>query len=183
MKLSNATKRLYATALLFGLLAMPLLPPAASADEAAAAPFTMAVLTDEAYGARVMSGKYEKAIERLTRGGARSNSRFAEQNNLCVAFAKTTDLTNALAACEAAVAKVKERERLANNRPKRSFTARAYRSDLAIALSNYGVLLAVQGAIDEARASFEAAIALDAEASSIAAQNLDRLVWMSGPGA
>jgi tetratricopeptide (TPR) repeat protein len=171
----NATKRHYAKAIVCGLLVTPLLGATASADEDAAAPFTMTVLTDEAYGAHVKSGKYEHAIAKLKQMDGRAINRFAEQNNLCVAYAKTTDLTNAVAACEAAIAEVKERETRASNRPKYSQVARAYRSDLAIALSNHGVLLAVQGAIDEARATFEAAMELKAGASRIASRNLDSL--------
>lgn len=183
MRLLTSTKGRYATAIMCTLSFFPLLPPAVSADDIAAAPFTMAVLTNEAYGTRVISGKYEQVIDRLTRGGARATDGFAEQTNLCVAYTKITDLTGAIAACEAAIAAVKEREFLARRRSKHSAVALAYRSDLAIALSNHGVLLAVQGAVDEARATFEAAIALDARASGIAARNLDRLTLMSGPGA
>lgn len=183
MKLSILTKRRHATAIICSLSVLPLLASTVSADDVAAAPFTMAVLAGEAYGTRVISGKYEQAIDRLTRGVARATGRFAEQTNLCVAYTKIADLTGAATACEAAVATVKERESLARRRSKRSAVALAYRSDLAVALSNRGVLLAVQGAVDEARASFEAAVALDVRTSRIAAGNLDRLAVMSEPGA
>lgn len=178
MELSNLTERKIVKTLLCALLTTPIISGTTLAHEDVSEPFTMAVITDTALGDRVQSGRYEQAISKLTGSRIHSFDKFARQNNLCVAYAKTVDLTNAVAACDAAIAKVREREELAHKRPRRSHAARAYRSDLAIALSNRGVLLAVQGDIDEAKEAFEAAIELKSGISRIAARNLERLMQM-----
>lgn len=117
-------------------------------------------------------------------GGRRSNYEFAEQTNLCVAYTKIRDVEKASTACDAAVAQMKEQEdRASRSRSERSAEVRAYRSDLAVALSNRGVLLAATGDAELARKDFRAAMALQTRVASIVEGNLQRLQQHGAPDA
>ncbi|NNF40338.1 MAG: hypothetical protein HKN64_03085 [Woeseiaceae bacterium] len=166
------TKRKYSAATAV-LLAVTVATPAL-AHEPEVAPFTMGVIQNDAFGAKVHSGKYEQAIERITRRGNRSPQGFAEQVNLCVAYAKTRALEKAINACDAAVQRAEERtSRLAHSG--RSPEASAYRTDLALALSNRGVLMAATGHHDVAEQNFEKALELNTSLTKLVAGNLARL--------
>lgn len=151
----------------------------ASNETAIVTPFTMTVMIDEAHGRKVESGKYDVAVDQITSGGLRSPERFAEQNNLCVAYAKLGDLEKAIAACDAAVVKAKERQRLGAMHYARTAEDDWYRRNLAIALSNRGVLLAVRGDADLAKVDFLAAIELETPQSDTVSGNLVRLGQIS----
>lgn len=153
-----------------------------AAEETQVAPYTMAVIADEAHGKRVTSGNYEQAISKITHGGVRTRDRFADQVNLCVAYAKSKDLDSANAACDAALAGLKRQERRAT-RNKKGLLYRDYQSNLALALSNRGVLHAVSGQPERAKADFAAAIELQTRISSIAKGNLERLERAAVPDA
>ena len=141
----------------------------------------MTVIINDAHGSKVQSGNYERAIDRITRHGRRVPDRYADQVNLCVAYTKTKEIQKASNVCEAAIASVKQRERLALNSPKTSSKARAYRTDLAIALSNRGVLRAATGDKDLAKQDFLTALELDTMLTSIVEGNLERLERDSTP--
>lgn len=156
----------------------------ASAEETEVKPFTMAVVVNDAYGRAIVFGKFDKAIRRITADGHRSPNNFPDQNNLCVAYLKTKATDKARAACDAAIALAKTRESRATNRNSdRSLAVRESRSDLAIALSNRGVLLAATGNAERAREDFVAAIDFQTGLSKTIAANLDRLDKMPSPDA
>ena len=168
-----------AALVLFATLSTP-----ASGHEAPANPFKMAVVIDAAYGRTVVSGEYDKAIERITAGRNKSRDYFSSQINLCVAYAKTMEIEKARTACDAAVAHLRKDDgRVSRIKNSRNPDLRAYRSNLSAALSNRGVLLAATGDTDLAREDFVAAINFDTGYSRIAAANLDRLAEIQVPGA
>ena len=156
----------------------------AAGHDAPANPFQMAVVIDEAYGRAVVSGDYDKAIEKITAGRNKSHDYFSSQVNLCVAYAKTMEIEKARTACDAAIAHLRKEEgRVSRIKNDRNPELRAYRSNLSAALSNRGVLLVATGDTELAREAFVAAIDIDTRYSRIAAANLDRLAEMHLPGA
>jgi len=112
------------------------------------AKYTMAVMSETAYGARIMAGNYAQAIEKINQKAGRYDA-FSKGTNLCVAYTKSGELDLAEAACEAAVIAAGSQDR-----------------NLAIALSNRGVLHAVKGQSEQAREDFDAALALDTSLSA-----------------
>ena len=124
------------------LMATIVIPVVGAATEVSA--YRMAVVSDASQGRTILYGSYEKAIDKLAMKKARSHNRFSTYNNLCVAYTKTKNLEKAVQACDAAIAHT------------------AVRRDLAVALSNRGVLFAVSGNTEKARQSFEEALELNA---------------------
>lgn len=176
MKKSQTPKRMNKLAPLAALLFAAATSTSALAHEEQAVPFTMAIILDGTHGTKVQAGKYEKAIDRITKSGSRTPSNFADQINLCVAYAKTNDLLKAGTACEAAIAKVRKLDsRMARIRNDRNLEVLAYRSDLALALSNRGVLMAAAGDTERAKQDFLAAIDLQTKDSWIFENNLERV--------
>lgn len=138
--------------------------------------FRMAYIVDEAHGRKVAFGNYGAAIEKITAGNQKMSDVFSGHVNLCVAYAKTKEIKKARAACDAAVAYMKKREsQLSGSKNKRNPELRALRTDLSIALSNRGVLLATTGDTELAKKDFIAAMSFRTPYSKIAAANLDRL--------
>lgn len=176
MKKSIETKPQHKPAALAALIIATAISAPAFAHEPEVKPLTMAVIKNVAYGAKVNSGKYEQAIDRITRNGSRAPDSFAEQVNLCVAYTKIKEIEKASTACDAAIALAKAREsRVAQMNSDRSPAVRASRSDLAVALSNRGVLLAATGDAELARKDFLTAINFRTDFSKTVAANLDRL--------
>lgn len=176
MKKSHRHKTHTHNAALAALLITATTSMPALADEEPAVPFTMAVIIGEAEGSKVQAGKYEQAIERITRSGRRMPRYFADQLNLCVAYTKTNDIQKASAACEGAIAEVKEEEsRVSRSKNDRAPRVLAYRANLALALSNRGVLRAATGDRKRARQDFLAAIELQTRDSWIFENNLNRV--------
>ncbi|MDJ0750070.1 MAG: hypothetical protein QNJ11_11330 [Woeseiaceae bacterium] len=138
-------------------------------------PFQMGIVVDEAHGRSIQTGNYEKAIARLTQRSPSKLRTFSSQNNLCVAYVKTAELGKAAETCQAAVDDMKKLEARASKKSRRSLKHRAYRSDLAVALSNRGVLFAVSGETARARADFQAAMELGSRYARFAADNLNKL--------
>jgi tetratricopeptide (TPR) repeat protein len=129
--------------------------------------YTMTVISNEKFSHKVLKGDYEAAIEKIHAATRRGGDDFPTQTNLCVAYTKVGELDAAEAACNAAVELVREK------RAKRPRSARGYdivdagdRADLAVALSNRGVLHAARGRIDLALADFKASLDLDAGLSA-----------------
>ncbi len=141
MKHKVANHMAFAVLACAGLVAMS--GSATAADNKGA--YSMAVIIDAAEGKAVRKGKYDQAIARLTEEKRyRRNERFARSTNLCVAYTKTGELEKAEFACEQAVMLH------ADN------SVDSERNH-ALALSNRGVLRAVKGDVELARADFEAA--------------------------
>jgi len=184
MKTFNEMKPRRALAVVGALIFSSTLTAPAIADRPTSMPYKMTVIEDAAYGRKVTSGDYEQAIRKITDDGTRSSGRFADQVNLCVAYAKSTDLQRAGKACNAAIAHLRKQERRATrDRSKSNPVFRRYQRDLAVALSNRGVLLAVSGDAEKAREDFAAAIELQTRVSSIARSNLERLEQSAVPEA
>ena len=80
----------------------------ASAEDLPDTPLTMTVISDHAYGRTVTKGKYEQAIDHITRNGRCVPERFADHSTLCVAYSKTYEIEKARAACDAAVRPVEK---------------------------------------------------------------------------
>ena len=143
--------------------------------------FTMTVIIDAAHGSKVASGKYERAIEKIT---ARKSTRdpYSQQTNLCVAYTKTGELDKATEACEAALAIT-----LDSKKPRGSYfgsaqSERVERTYRALALSNLGVLHAAKGSPEIARNTFRKALELESGLSA-PKTNLARLAKGEAPRA
>lgn len=184
MNRSDEMKFKRGIAALGALLVAASISAPASAHETGAAPFTMATFINDSYGRTIVSGNYDKAIKKITGRAHRAPERLSDQNNLCVAYAKTKETEKARAACDAAVALAKMQEsRATRKNHDRSLIVRASRSDLAIALSNRGVFLATTGSAELAREDFVAAINFETGFAKTVAANLDRLDKMRAPEA
>ena len=113
------------------------------AQEAATQPtvagFQMAAVIDHAQGQAVVAGDYGQAIASL--GNTRRY--FESSTNLCVAYTMTGELEKANAECATALKISKRKET---------------RRDIAVALSNLGVLKAVSGDLDGAKSDFDRAV-------------------------
>ena len=182
MKTTTDLNTTRAFAVACALLLGPAFSVPVAAQEAPAAAYTMAFIEDEAYGRQVTAGKYEQAIDRITRSGVRTRDRFAEQVNLCVAYAKSKDIESANLSCNAALAGLKKQQDRATL-SKKSARYGEYKRDLAVALSNRGVLFAVSGDKKRARESFAAALELQTGISHLAKSNLERLERSALPDA
>ncbi len=147
----------------------------ASVSHADAPSFTMTVFEDAAHGSKVVAGRYDTAIERLTRAPVRFGNDVEGLTNLCVAYTKSGKLDEAVVACETAVTllEAKNRKLPANNKA-RGYAQRQYATELAIALSNRGVLRVAQGEEELAAKDFERAAELQTGVSAPAI-NLARL--------
>lgn len=111
------------------------------AADAAERAYEMNVYVDVVGGQRVIAGDYAGAVEAASRyaekGGARG---MVANTNLCVALTKTGRFAKAESACTKAVA-LAERRRMEVS----LYDSRTRRQDIAITLSNRGVLKAVSG--------------------------------------
>lgn len=129
--------------------------------------FTMTVISNEKFSQKVLNGDYEAAIEKISGASERAVDSFSAQTNLCVAYTKVGELDRAAGPCNMAVQIVREKR---NSRPRMQrsnpHVDAADRSDLAIALSNRGVLRAARGEHQLALADFEASLDLDAGLSA-----------------
>ena len=176
MKKSYSPKPKHKYGALTALFVAATLLSHASAEDVPDVPLTMTVISDDAYGKTVTKGEYEQAIDRITRNGRRIPKRFAGQNNLCVAYTKTNEIEKARIACDAAISSIERRGvRASIGTWYYSAAVHAYQSDLAVALSNRGVLLAAIGDADLAEQDFVAAIELKTALTSTIESNLERL--------
>jgi len=146
-----------------------------AAAEEQAPKFTMTVISDGSGSGKVLKGYYASAVDRITAAKKARPSNFASLTNLCVAYTKLGELDRADETCEAAVQLVVERRDGRSRAAKRddAITA-ADKADLAVALSNRGVLRAARGDWDRAFDDFQASLELDAGLSA-AGINLARL--------
>ncbi len=147
----------------------------AGVSHADAPSFTMTVFEDAAHGSKVVAGRYDSAIERLTRAPVRFGNDVEGLTNLCVAYTKSGKLDKAVDACESAVTLLEASDReLPTKANARGYAQRQYATELAIALSNRGVLRVAQGQEELAAKDFEKAAELEAGVSAPAI-NLARL--------
>ncbi|MEM1372557.1 MAG: hypothetical protein AAGG72_10080 [Pseudomonadota bacterium] len=124
--------------------------------ESANSRYQMAAVIDRARGNAVMAGDYQKAIAKLDSRGLKC---FEASTNLCVAYTMTGELEKADQACAAALMLSKKSEE---------------RRDMAVALSNLGVVKAIGGDHRGAREDFSRALELNAGLQQ-ASENLQRL--------
>ena len=134
---------------------------------ALAAPFEMSVILDRAHGELVQKGEYRDAILQISHGDRRLP--FAANNNLCVAQTKLDDFEQAELSCDIAV----QLAEFAVGHGQRQDVD--YVTELAIALSNRGVLRAMTGNPAEAERDFRRAVNLDPNTES-PARNLSHLL-------
>ena len=159
---------------------------ALSASTAAAAPvnpqYTVGVINDYALGRSILAQKYDKAIGKLAARETSGIKGFYIANNLCVAYLKSGQLEAAQSVCDRAVTTIEaileEHSARRSNSPKML----GYRKYLAVALSNRGVVFAVNGAPQLAREDFVAALETQAYVQ-IAENNLARLDVDAAPAA
>lgn len=126
------------------------------ADDSIASRYKMAAVSNRARGNVVLAGNYRRAIEALDGKGAKQ---FASSTNLCVAYTMTGELQKADVECGAAL-------KLSQDK--------ALHQDMAIALSNLGVLKAVSGDTNGAQQDFTRALQLNRKLSE-AGENLQIL--------
>lgn len=135
--------------------------------------YEMAFFTDSAQGSKILSGKYEQAIEKINTKADPTASPLAK-TNLCVAYTKSGNIEAAEIACEEAVVAAKSFRKVRRTDLGIETPAHTRARYVAVALSNRGVLKAVMGDFDAARADFEAALALRSSLASIHA-NIEKL--------
>lgn len=123
--------------------------------------YRMMVVSNKALGQVLLDGDYREALDKLAVLKDRPYG-FALSNNLCVAYVNIGKADRARAACERAV-------RRSRSMPRR---------DQAIALSNRGVVRALNGDIDGAMLDFRSAIRLRRDLDE-PRENLSRLVSAS----
>lgn len=113
----------------------------------------LTAVTDRAQGQAIVAGDYRTAIANLNA----ADRRFASSTNLCVALAATGELQHAQSACEAALQITERSLRHAD-----FASERALQRDLALALSNMGVISVMSGEAGRGEAYFERASELRA---------------------
>jgi tetratricopeptide (TPR) repeat protein len=154
------------TAVLFASCLAAALPTASIAAEqhSAVSGYQMAAIVDRAYGKSIMAGDYARAIERLSD----RNKRFETSTNLCVAYTLNGELDLAASACENALT-ISER----NADAARTAYGKSERHELAVALSNIGVVNAMRGNLRGALTHFARAVELQGDFEQ-AENNLNR---------
>ena len=131
----------------------------------------------EHYGAEIESGKIDAAIAALESDSASSDSAYVRSNNLCVAYIKAKDLEKATDACDEAVQQIRTAsETLAEKKYVPRKKRVALREDLAVALSNQGVVVALNGDAEQAEKLFRESIELDRR-DKMFKTNLERLSY------
>jgi hypothetical protein len=91
-EITGTTRKL---AVLLGLFAAV----SAQASEPAPQGYIMTVFSDLAYGEEILMGASGEAIAKLSRDKRSPSKQLEDQINLCVAYAKTNQLDEAIAAC------------------------------------------------------------------------------------
>lgn len=157
MKIQGKTAVLFSACLIAGnIFSMSVQAKDTAAEDSSKSRYKMAAVIDRARGNTVLAGDYERAIEALSGKSAR---RFASSTNLCVAYTMTGELQKADVECGAAL-------KLSQDK--------ALHQDMAIALSNLGVLKAVSGDTNGAQQDFTRALQLNRKLSE-AGENLQIL--------
>ena len=117
--------------------------------------YTLTAIEDESFGEEVVAGNYDTAIEGILSSRKAHPLGFEAQTNLCVAYTRSGDFTQAGRSCDAALAALERRIRRASGPGYAPFQLRRVKEKyLAVALSNRGVLRALSGKPDLARQDF-----------------------------
>lgn len=164
-----ALNRVAAATSLMAVACLLLTQGSAVAHEGPPGKYRMTVISDEAYGHKIIAGHYAEAVDRIDASRGNGSKRFFAYTNLCVAFTLTGEVENARPACDEALALI---DTDSSRLPK--FFEPIQTDYESMALSNRGVLRAVSGDVDGARDDFLAAEALGAGLSA-PAENLARL--------
>ena len=127
-------------------------------------PYTVGVIVDAAKGRTILAEKYESAISKLQEKETAGLEAFFVANNLCVAYLKTGDPEKAVESCNTAVNTIESYFETPRARFGDSGKTITYRRYLAIALSNRGVVLVMNGSTEQAREDFLAALELRSDA-------------------
>ena len=159
-------------AVLLGLFAAA----SAQAGDAAAQGYIMTVFSDLAHGEEILMGASGEAIAKLSRDKRSASKQLEDQINLCVAYAKTNQFDEAIAACDSAIdTSAKMARRIKRSGLYGRESVRMAATGRAIALTNRGVLHAIAGERERARELFETAVELRSN-DSAAELNLTYLV-------
>jgi tetratricopeptide (TPR) repeat protein len=142
-------------------------------SETAQPRYEMAVYADSAHGQNILSGRFDQAIDKI-RPKTHGTDALLAQTNLCVAFAKSGDIEAADKACDKAVVLAKSLRKVRRTDFRNETSAQIRARYVAVALSNRGVVKAVQGDLEAARKDFDAALAQEARMPSIH-NNIERL--------
>ena len=156
-----------------GLILLLLAASAVSAHDAPSH-FEMVVIRNSAAGAQIEAGGVALAIEKLTSEPVRATEQFFVSNNLCVAFTLRAEFEKARAQCDAAVDLL-----TSHAAPREARSARIENRYRAMAISNRGVLNAMNGEEGLARRDFERALAIRVSLKA-PARNLDYLERRQG---
>ena len=135
-----------------GAAALSILLSAPAAAEKSAEGFEMTVIQDAAYGTEIVAGNLEGAIAGITSERYRAIDAFAARNNLCVALTLNSEFEKALPECNEAVVISRERMEV-----EKRFGYAAGSRNVALALSNRGVLRLLIGEGEQAREDFHEA--------------------------
>lgn len=129
---------------------------AASAEETA---YSVIAIEDAAHSQLILDENYEAAIDELVQIEAEGLDAFYASTNLCIAYLKVGRLTEARTSCDTAVQEIETMlESRAITRSQYPVSQRKRRAFLAIALTNRGVVQAIDGKDSLAEADFLAAI-------------------------
>jgi tetratricopeptide (TPR) repeat protein len=155
------------------MIASFMTPVANAAAEPSA--FRMLVVDDTLSGRKVLSGDFDTVIDDFSADKVRVQNIFATYTNICVAYTKSKQVEKAIEACDLAVSHTEKVYKQVDGSKKATRTKRQQaRENLAVALSNRGVLFAVSGKGEKAMESFETAVRLDADQRYVRA-NISRL--------
>lgn len=141
------------------LLAL-LMSPAARA-EPESPKFAMMVVEDAAAGNDILNGSIDSATRKLAAMKGKKRKGFATHTNTCVAYLKAKQVAKASEACDEALSFARaQMYALGSKRRKNKLRAHQVQFELAVALSNQGVLLAVTGETERAMQAFDSAAEL-----------------------
>ncbi|MDX1499610.1 MAG: hypothetical protein R3176_06920 [Woeseiaceae bacterium] len=140
----------------YAILAFAAVPAAAAAD-AEDPRYVLGVIEDTAYAETIIDGDYATAIAAIDTKRRHLLNRFYAANNLCVALVAARDFDRAAPVCNGAVEMLQPRAKAV-----RRGSAAEYARLTAIALSNRGVMHALNGDEGAARSDFGAARELGA---------------------
>lgn len=158
------------------LLSCLLLPGTATAQSPRPA-FGMAVFLSSHYGAEIKSGQIDTAIAALESDDTPDDAPYIRSNNLCVAYIKARNLTKATSACDDAVLQL---QNASESLAAKKYASRAQRvilrEDMAVALSNQGVVLALNGDAEQAEELFRKSMEL-VRRDKMVKKNLERLSY------
>lgn len=116
--------------------------------------YTMSVIENHSEARDVLRGEYSRVTESRDTSTTFVGNSFSMQTNLCVAYTKTGEFDSAKAACETAVELTRKSLRRSRHQQSISYSQRSYRRDLALALSNRGVLRVFSGEAEMAQQDF-----------------------------